>query len=302
MTKQEAVNIMTAFYGSETHSDDDKFLFEEAVRFLIDTYHNPDDMHNLAYYYLEEKRFDLEEKYLMMAAEYGDAASLEELGYIWYYGQNGTVDYEKAFRYFSLAAKSGNPSIEAWAQHKLADMYHYGYFVEKDETRYKKMLTQLYNDMCSETGKYSGYNLDFFPVPDVTYRMAKLKAEEGDIDAAVVYAQEAREWQAEDLVKNTFWGCIEVMDNIVTLQYELNGARSLDLYDVFGLCNTPCKITFRYEDRKFQIACEEDNGIVIGFDHKWYRGPREFLEKARLDGVRLPALHYDLYGFEVEYG
>ena len=94
MTRSEANRYISDYYYNNNPSEDDKFLFVEAHRFLIDTYHDPRDMHNLAFFYLEQRRHDLEQKYLEMAAEYKYPPALEDLGYIWYYGQNGEVDYK----------------------------------------------------------------------------------------------------------------------------------------------------------------------------------------------------------------
>ncbi|MCR5735496.1 MAG: hypothetical protein K6G22_12895 [Lachnospiraceae bacterium] len=49
------------------------------------------------------------------------------MGYIYYYGFDTDIDYEKAYKYFSMAALQG--SIEA--TYKTGDMFRYGYYVEK---------------------------------------------------------------------------------------------------------------------------------------------------------------------------
>ena len=46
-------------------------------------------MCELGWFYCSKKKFDLEIKYLEMAAEYGYLPAMEELGYMWYYGQHG---------------------------------------------------------------------------------------------------------------------------------------------------------------------------------------------------------------------
>ena len=97
MTHAEAMKYISDYYRNDNPGDDDRFLFEEAQRYLIETRHDPRDMHNLAFFYLEQRRHDLEQKYLEMAAEYKYPPALEELGYIWYYGQNGKVDYTDQF-------------------------------------------------------------------------------------------------------------------------------------------------------------------------------------------------------------
>ncbi len=40
---------------------------------------------------------------------------------------------------------------------------------------------------------------------------------------------------------------------------------------------------------------------MIEFDGKWFRTPREFLEKAELDGEKVVYLYDALYDMEVSY-
>ncbi len=67
------------------------------------------------------------------------------LGYIYYYGRcnQGVPEYDKAFRYFSIGAAGGNPE----SQYKLADMFMYGYGVEKDESTAFRLIWQTYKKM-----------------------------------------------------------------------------------------------------------------------------------------------------------
>ena len=137
MTRSEALRFITDFYRNPNPGRDDMFLFEEAELFLINTYHNPSDMNNLAFHYLEQRRHDLELKYLEMAAEYDYPAAVEELGFVWYYGQTGEVDYKKAYEYYlkgSMPDNYGNDG-SMWCKYKLADMYRFGCYVDKDEDK-----------------------------------------------------------------------------------------------------------------------------------------------------------------------
>jgi len=70
-------------------------------------------------------------KYYEKAAESSeleDDWALNNLGYCYYYGRGGTVDYIKAYSCFALSAMQGNPN----AMYKLGDMYHDGHYVGKD--------------------------------------------------------------------------------------------------------------------------------------------------------------------------
>ena len=307
MTRSEALQFISAFYRNPNPGADDMFLFEEAQHFLIETYHNPADMHNLAFHYLEQKRHDLELKYLEMAAEYKYPPALEELGYIWYYGQTGEVDYKKAYEYFSEALSLDDDVVKAWAEHKLADMYHNGFYVEKDEVKYRHMIESLYNRIMNPGKLHSIYPLPELRLPfcDVFLRLAGIRAEEGKTEEALELLHEARIRLSEDIRNNpAWWGNIEVMDNVVSLQYELGyKATRLDIFDLFGLANEECTIAMLYGDRRFVIeVVQDEEGHSIGFDGKWYRTAREFFEKAEIDGKRIVYIYDELYGMEVSYG
>ena len=131
----DALRIVNSYYDIENPTEDEDFRYTEALGFLIDTTKESKYMYNLGWFYCSKKRFDLELKYLEMAAECGYTPAMEELGYMWYYGQHGEKDYAKAFHYFSLGAESDNEIGSLWCKYKLADMYHNGYHVEKDEKK-----------------------------------------------------------------------------------------------------------------------------------------------------------------------
>ena len=305
MTRQEAVNELTRFYTSVVHTEEDKFRFEEAQRFLIDTFHDPNDMHNLAWYYCEERRFDLYQKYLELAASYGFHPAYEGLGYIWYYGQNGTVDYEKAFYWFSKAAECPDGLIRRASEYKLADMYHNGYYVAKDEAKYKEIIERLYYLTLHPEEVDTFLSPEYLPNPGIYYRLAGIRAEEGRLDEARDLLKEARTMYAEYLRENPFWwGNIEEMETVVLMMWELfsDDIKHIDLYDIFHVAREECRAAFLYNGRRFVIGCiREDGDMVIKFDGKWFRNVRAFLEKAKIDGRHLTTLYDELYGWEV-YG
>ena len=86
-----------------------------------------------AHYYAGNRGFEQNFKKAMelytMAAERGNRQAQENLGYCYYYGRDGKVDYEKAFHYFALRAFDGWPT----SLYKIGDMYLHGYYVQKDE-------------------------------------------------------------------------------------------------------------------------------------------------------------------------
>ncbi len=360
MTRSEALQFITSYYRNPNPGDDDKFLFEEAQRYLIDTYHSPIDMHNLACFYMEERRHDLELKYLEMSAEYDYPPALEELGFIWYYGQTGEVDYRKAFEYFTRAAGCGDDVVRAWSTYKLADMYLNGHYVSKDLAKYRTMIESLYTWIMNPGKLTSMYpNPErHLPFADVMLRLAKIRAEDGQNRAALKLLREARRRLSEDIRDNpSWWGNIEVMERVVRLQHEVAGRDEralrkngrgekalgkngrggsaqggiessahgkrggndrMDIFDVCYLADSPCRIAFLYNERRFIIdvvkdedGCEGGNisknsknalATSIRFEGRWYRTAREFLEKAVIDGNKVVYLYDLLYGMEVDYG
>ena len=93
MTIKEARDIVNEFDERDNPSEDDIFLFTEAMNFLIEEERRPQDMMYLGGYYYELKNFDLALKYYEMAATYDYDPAYECLGYVWYYGRTGTRDF-----------------------------------------------------------------------------------------------------------------------------------------------------------------------------------------------------------------
>ena len=140
MTIKEALDIRDDFFFDQVHTDEEVFVFTEAMEFLIRETREPEYMMNLGGYYYEQRQFDLALKYYEMAAEQGDIDAYICLGYIWYYGRTGRKDYKKAFYYFCAGRDAG----DLQAAYKVADMYKNGYFVEKDYARYCSIIEELY--------------------------------------------------------------------------------------------------------------------------------------------------------------
>ena len=309
MTLSEAQKFIRDFYYSDHPTEEQEFLFEESLKYLIDLYHDPQHMHNLACFYLERKRHDLELKYLEMAAEYDYLPAIEELGYVWYYGQNGEVDYEKAYGYFERGANSDDDVVKMWCGYKLADMYHNGFYVEKDEEKYRAMIEALYARLRNPGRMQSVYpnpqgNL---PYSEVIWRLAKIRVDEGRIDEAKDLLHETRRRLSEEIHSNPgWWGNIDVMDQVVRLEHDIGGVEARpDLYDICWMIDEECTVAFLYRARRFliKVVHDEDSGKnVIEFDGKWSKTARDFLEKAAIDGKKLGYLYDLFYSLEVTYG
>lgn len=300
MNKQEAVDMMTRYYRNPNPTPEDEFLFVEGVSYLIRVYHNPEDMHNLAFYYLEKRDFKLEQKYLEMAAEYGLDSAFEELGYMWYYGQTGTVDMKKAFEYFSIGAQSKDDIMRIACELKIADMYHFGYYVEKDEKKYREIIERIFREAMHPQSLISRYHVA--PLHEIAYRIAGIRMEDGEEEEALKLIEMARETTARILRDTIFWGNVEVMDNIVCMQHQIVDIPvwQYDIFDLFFVAKEPCVVVFYYLGAQYRIeVVSDEEGTAIRFLGKWYRDARDFFENARLAGKRIAYLYRDFYCLDV---
>jgi hypothetical protein len=105
-----------------------------------------------------------------IAAAAGEVRAICNLGYVYYYGRCGEVDYAKAFQCFNLGAVLyDDPNC----LYKLGDMYRDGLFV----TANGKYAFQLYLRALQEI---SAPNADHSCAPDIQFRLGR-ELVDGDI-------------------------------------------------------------------------------------------------------------------------
>lgn len=292
MTITEAMRIKDEFYEKSNPSEDDVFLFTEAMQFLIEETKDPNHMMHLGGYYYGIRQFDLALKYYELAAEYKLTEAYECLGYIWYYGRTGEKNYEKAFKYFSKAKDAG----DLIAAYKVADMYKNGYYVERDYEKYKAIIEELYPKV-----RRANYLGD--PLPEVFTRLARIRAEEGKPEEAVTLYLQAKDFLAQRISYNDFFGDLNIMKWLIDDLYELTSfdKENFDFYDLYYLLKSPCKVSFEFDDKPYEVAAlEEDGNTVIQFNGKWYRTRDDFFQKATLEDDKLTYLYDQLWDFEVK--
>ncbi len=292
MTIKEAENIVRSFDEGRKFTDEEEFMFIEAMNFLIKERKDPRDMMYLGGYYYEKKHFDLALKYYEMAASMDYDEAYECLGYIWYYGRTGERDYGKAFEYFTKMMNKGN----LVATYKVADMYRNGYYVDKDMNKYKSMIEDLYE-------KVQDCRNVFDPVPEVYTRLARIRTDEGKEEDAVNLYLKAKDWLAQRIHFNAFFGNLNIMKWLVDDLYKLIEFDEdyFDFFDLYYLLNIPHKIKFFYEDEEMNLeSVMEGDECVVCFNGKWYHSRDDFFKDAATkDGTKLTAIYGDLYGFEV---
>ena len=294
MTIAEANKIIRELECKNNLTEDEEFEYTEALGFMIKTTADPRYMMALGGYYYGLRDFDLALKYYDMAAELGYEEANECLGYVWYYGRTGTKDYEKAFKYFSAAAEKGNPV----ARYKIADMYKNGYFVDRDYEKYKQIIRELYPEV--EGARYLGE-----PLPEVFTRLAAIEAEEGNTYKAVDLYFRAKDFLAQRIMHNPFFGNMNIMKWLIEDLYKLTEPDPLemDLFDLYYWLTKPCRISFRAERKKHVVSCVEENGeYVISFEGQWYRNVDDFFRKATIGGELLTDKMRYLDNFILEEG
>ena len=291
MTIYEARKACRDYYNLTNPSEEDKFLYTEALRFLMEETKDSDYMLELGGFYYEERRFDLALKYYELAAAYDNLSAIIGLGYIWYYGRTGERNYEKAFHYYNRGYLAG----DLVAAYKVADMYKNGYFVQKDEQKYREIIEELYP-------KVRNLHMLGDPVPEIYTRLAKLRAEDGNTEEALRLYDEARDFLAQRIRANPFFGNLNIMKWMIEDIYRLRpfDGDSMDLYDLYYVLRSPVKVRFMFEGKTHEVeAVEEDGVLSIRFDEGWYRSVDSFFRSAELEGELLTARYEELYDFQL---
>ncbi|MBQ1407037.1 MAG: sel1 repeat family protein [Eubacterium sp.] len=291
MTIMEANKILRDYYMITNPTEEDTFLYVEALEYLINETKESRYMVALGGMYYEDRRFDLALKYYEMAAECGNLNAILGLGYIWYYGRTGERNYEKAYFYYNKARGMG----DIQGAYKVADMYKNGYFVEKDYEKYKEIIKKLYPKV--KNAQWLGD-----PLPEVFTRYAKICSEDGDKETALILYDEARDFLSQRIRNHPFFGDLTIMKWLINDVYKLTefDPDNFGLYDLYHVLLTPAKVTFTFEEEPHEIESSLDGDqIAVRFDDKWYRSIDDMFQKAELDGELLTMRYEELYDFEV---
>ena len=294
MTVSEAKKICRDYYRITNPTEEDDFMFTEALTFLIDETKSDEYMSELGGYYYGKQIYDLALKYYEMAAEYNNRYAIAGLGYIWYYGRTGKRDFEKAFNYYTKAADMG----DIQCAYKVADMYKNGYYVEKDYDKYKAIIEDIYHKIRNSGNKGE-------ILPEIYSRMGCIRAEEGRNREALTLFDEARDELAYRITYWPFFGNFTIMKLIIDDVYNVYKLREFDpaemnLYDLYYVLQRPTKVNFTFEGKPHQVeAAVEEGGLVIRFDNKWYSNIDGFFMKAQLGEELLTTRYYELFDWEV---
>jgi hypothetical protein len=182
-------------------------------------------------------------------------------------------------------------------------MYHYGYYVGKDEARYKGIIERLFLEMSHPEDLRTVVDMEFICEPSLDVRVAEIRLEQGRHAEAVKLLRRARAIFAEYLRSNpSWWGNIEEIENVVMRLHEnsIDWEDGIDLYELFWLAREGLSMSFCYQKCRFKVEClEDEGGIAIRFNNRWYRDTRDFFEKAKIGGRPLTALYNDLNRYRI---
>ena len=291
MNITKAKNTVSELGRKSVMTSDEEFTYIETLQFLIEETKDTRYMVSLGGYYYGKKIYDLALKYYEMADTYGNKWAAEGLGYIWYYGRTGEVDYEKAFKYYSKAAENGYLQSKI----KVADMYKNGYYVDKDYDKYCRIIEDAKKDVENTRELFE-------PLPEVYTRLARIRKQQGKINEAVDLYMEVKWFLAQRIVYSQFFGDLNVMKWTIEDLYTLIpfDKADFDLYDLYYLLREPVKVHFRYKNNIYEIESVLDEGnMAVRFGDKWFRTVDDFFNKAEINKNLLIVIYRKLYGFEI---
>ena len=292
MNARTAKKIVFDFYDISCPTEEDRFQFCEAMEYIIEKEKLPEFITGFGNYYYEQLRFDLALRYYEMAAEMNYVPAYECLGYIWYYGKTGKVDYKKAYEYFSIAMEDGS----LVASYKIADMYKNGYYVRKDEKKSIEIVEGVY-----EKVKDSVFLGD--PVSAVSLRLARIRKEQGRREEAIDLLLQAKHFQKSIVNYHSFFADLKMMEDVVLELYSLVDfdEHDMDLFDLIYLFQKPASVTFWYKQEQYEIEAITSSGkICIRFEGKIYPSMFDLLQNGKIGNVRLPAAGRIMHGFEIK--
>ncbi len=292
LTIENAQSIVQTYYDLKNPSEEEDFLFVEALEYLVYETNQSRYMMELGGWYYGRKQFDLAEEYYLRAAELKDIDAYQCLGYIYYYGRVEKPDYKKAYTYYKLASDAGN----LIATYKLADMVRNGYYVQKDYNQYASIIKSLYPKIKDATNVFA-------PLPEIYSRLARIYKKEGKMDKAIELLFYAKDFQAQRLIYNGFFGDLSIMKSIVLDLYQLIefDFNHVDLFDLYYLLQSPTTLVLCINQEEHLVQSKVENQLVyITMDGKNYENVDEFFSHAKIQNERLSAQYFNTDYVEVQ--
>ena len=139
-------------------------------------------------------------------------------------------------------------------------------------------------------------------MPEVFTRLARIRTAQGRTNEAVNLYLYAKDFLAQRIKYNAFFGNLSIMKWLIDDLYKLIEFDNeyFDFFDLYYLLKTPNKIRFYYDDEIQELESVKEGGACsVCYNGKWYRDRDDFFKDASVDGVKLTSVYNDLYGFEV---
>ena len=293
MTLNDALEITKEYQNIGALLPDEEFMLIEALTFLIDYYGETFDgsvyMFNLGTHYLRRGEYSLAEKYLQRSASCDNEYACQPLGLIWYYGLNGSVDYEKAFDCFLKSEETPLSKV------MLGEMYKEGHFVEKDKKKYREYIFSAMDQVWdSPVSMCKG---------EVFCKYAEIVLEEekdgNRMEELSVLLIEAESHQQNQLLYYASSRDIDIMKRIKLLQQRIfPEVELLTVFDLYWALKNPAAVEFDSpEEHHIVYSVAGDSSMEICLDGKWFRDIDHFFREALVEDFIIYEISYELTDF-----
>lgn len=292
MNQKDANRMIIQFYTNPTPSDQERFFFEEAMEYMIETTKDPHYIVGLGSYYRGIGRVDLAMKFFNMAISLGDTCVYECLAVVYMDESSGMKDYTKAFDCFRKAYEGG--SLTAYLE--MAEMYRNGWGVPKNQKKYQHIIEEVYAQI--RDSRFMGD-----PISEVCIHLAEIRRDQGRLEEAVDLFLRARDFLSRRLAEYSLEADFLEMERLVMSVYELVefDETSLDFYDLFYLLRRPAKVRFWFRQKKYMVEMVQDEeGTAVRFGQKWYRSVSDFIRRGTLAGEPVVKVANRVYGIHFQ--
>ena len=139
--------------------------------------------------------------------------------------------------------------------------------------------------------------------PEIAVRLVRLNIEEGkdtmfDLDCLF----DARKILAFRQMHGPFWGNLKTMRSILETTKKMigNDFGIFDIYDLLTIEQTNAVITFDYYGMKYRLDIFPHEGeIIYQYGGRWFHGPEDFLERARIADLRFTTVFMHISNIEI---
>lgn len=251
--------------------------------------------------------FITNKKYLLneyiKAVDNGIEQFAYEVGCLYYKGELGYADYEKAFRYFMIASKTeklgdgsfvnSDKEVANDAKYYLAIMYKNGLGVEKNHEEYERLMNELYTTFM---------NMKWYEDTDadMILEIGNMLLEDGDVFRYCDLLLSSREHQGIWIrLYNTN---VEQLKKINDSLYKtiLLDLTELTPLDITELVKIPGIIRFRYDNKIYEIeVLDTEDGMIIDYDNGYYKDVNDLICNGQIGESFFHEAMFETYGWEV---